>query len=52
MKKRRIIKLEGETRRSWPEGGITGRETKGFVALGELAGSLMRDVIKRRNANR
>lgn len=44
MKKRRAIKLESETRRSWPEGGTTGRETKNWKSLGALAGAIMEKI--------
>jgi len=53
MRKRRAIKLESETRRSWPEGGAPGRKHTGIQSIGTLAEALMRDVIrKRRDASR
>lgn len=50
-KRRPAISIEGAAGRQGGPGG-TGRKAMSARSIGELAGSLMRDVIKRRDASR
>ena len=51
MKKGRAIKLDSEARPVGP-GGKPGRKSMGAISIGELAGSLLRDVIRKRDESR